>query len=115
MDEAPDRDGWSDIIGIVEQCTKPGIRHTREELHELVQRINDEGSLYFIRESGEATTDPWFVKDIRPHTRTDAKGREDTVLYILLSPKVNASAEEQYALGDFFANRIIGRRRIASV
>ncbi|HUO75651.1 MAG TPA: hypothetical protein VMU12_01925 [Candidatus Paceibacterota bacterium] len=58
------------------------------------------------------TNEPWFVKKITVHEYTDDKGRDDTVLYILLSPKSNATLEEQYALGEFFRDRVIGERRI---
>ena len=80
---------------------------------DLVKRINAEGPVYFVHEDGRLTPEGWFVREIRPVEIKDSEGRTDTRLYILLSPMNNMKAEEQYALGDFFANRIIGSRRIS--
>ncbi len=116
MEHAPDttreRGGWDDLLGVVERCSKPGIQHDRAELWELRNRINAEGDLWFIRESGQVTEEPWFVKDIVPVNVRDANGREDTVIYILVAPRKMPQLEEQYALGEFFSKRIIGPRRL---
>ncbi len=105
-------DPWDSLVGVVDEYCKPGIHHEPKELRKLVDRINAEGPVFFVRESGLITEQPWFVRRIEPITMHDKQGREDIVLHIVLSPKNNFGIEEQYALGEFFSKRVLGPRRI---
>jgi len=106
-------DGWSGIISAVERCCAPDVHVDRSEFVELVKRINAEGPVFFVRENGTLTAEGWFVREIKPVEYRNADGGTDTRVHIVLSPTNNIKVEEEYALGDFFANRIIGSRRIS--
>lgn len=106
QEREPQRDSMDELFSrIYEKRERIADDPELERLRHAINKENPMG-LFFVKEDGTLTNEPWVVTKIYPQ-----KDERGTIHHIRLSPVGNPGVSDEYSLGDFMKNRLIRKSK----